>query len=286
MQSKHWAHYTSLVAALISALLALWKGFVWWGTHSLAVQASLIDSGLDACTSLINFWAIHAALRPADACHRYGHDKVEALASLGQAVLMVGLSAFVMWESLSGLLQGERKLEVADSSLYMMAASTLIALGLVVMQTIAGRRVNSIALKTDALHYRADVLTNAGVFITLWLGHVWLDGVVALGLAVYLCKSAWGLIQEAGHILMDGELENDVRERIRLLVLAHPDVKSLNHLRTRFSGQTQFIQLNVVLDGSLNLSQAHTIAHDLEALIQNDDTSISRDVTIHQEPME
>lgn len=284
--ARHWAHYTPLIAAVISALLVVWKGFIWWTSNSLSVQASLVDSALDSATSLINFWAIRMALRPADECHRFGHDKAEALASLGQALLMVGLSGYVIWEASVSMWLGKKDLSITDGALFMMAVSTFVAVGLVVMQTMAMRRVHSLALQTDVLHYRMDALTNAGVFLTLWLGFAWLDGLVALVLAAYLAKSAVGLIQEAGHILMDRELDESTRERIRELVLAHPQVRSLNHLRTRSSGHTQFIQLNVVLDRHLQLHEAHTIAHELEALIQADNTSVGRDVTIHQEPVE
>ena len=85
---------------------------------------------------------------------------------------------------------------------------------------------------------------------------------------------------------MDGELDDETRERIRNLVLSHPQVRSLNHLRTRSSGHTQFIQLNVVLDPHLQLHEAHTIAHELEDAIQLDNPSMRRDITIHQEPVE
>lgn len=286
MRRKHWAHYTPLVAGFVSCTLASWKGIAWWSSNSLAVQASLIDSLLDACTSFINFWAIHTTLKPADACHRYGHDKAEALASLAQASLMVALSGYVMWGAISSLTLSESHLAVTDESLNMMAISTFVALGLVIMQTIAIKRVRSLALQTDVLHYRIDVITNAGVFLTLWLGYVWLDGLVALFLSAYLFKGAWHLIHQAGHILMDGELDNATRERILQVVLSHHQVRSVNQLRTRFSGHTEFIQLNVVLDKNLQLHEAHTIAHELEDIIQKDQPSIQRDITIHQEPLE
>lgn len=281
-----WAYYTPLIAAVVSSILAFWKGWVWWQSHSLAVEASFIDSGLDACTSIINFWALRTALRPADDCHRYGHDKAEALASLGQSLLMLGLGLYVGWQAFLSLTGKGTALHVTEGSLHMMALSTLAALGLVVMQTLAAKRISSLAIKTDVLHYRADVLTNLGVFVTLWLGEIWLDGLVALGLSIYLAKSAWHLIQESGHILMDGELDDETRESIKSVILAHPKVHSLNHLRTRFSGHTQFIQLNVVLDAHLSLSEAHVVAHQLEASLCADNPNVKRDVTIHQEPFE
>lgn len=286
MSGRHWGHYAPLIAAIVSGLLALWKGLIWWSSHSLAVKASLIDSGLDACTSLINFWAIRTALRPADDCHRYGHDKAEALASLAQSLLMLGLGFYVGWQAVFSLLGHGAELNVTDSSLRMMAVSTVVSLGLVVMQTLAVKRLASLALKTDVVHYKTDVITNLGVLCALWCGNrYYLDETVAVGLALYMGINAWHIMMESGHILMDRELDESIRQDIRRIVLSHPCVKSLNHLRTRSSGHTQFIQLNIVLDASISLEEAHTIAHEIEWAICQDNSSMKRDVSIHQEPV-
>lgn len=280
-----WLHYTPLIAAIASTFLALWKGIIWWSTQSVAVEASLIDSALDACTSCINFWALRTALKPADSCHRYGHDKAEALATLAQSALMVALAGYIIVHAFMKIMDGSAPLIVSDVALHMMAMSTVVAALLVIMQRIAARKIKSLAIQADIIHYQTDVILNAGVFLALWWGQAWLDGCVGTVLAIYLFYSGYGIAKEACNILMDREIGTHERSLIEKAILSDPRVHSLNQLRTRFSGYKQFIQLNIVLDKNISLEKAHTIAHELEDVIQKLDTSIKRDVVIHQEPL-
>ena len=83
-------------AVVVAAFLVLGKSFAWYITGSLSIQASLVDSLLDTGASLINFIAVRHALKPADAEHRFGHGKAEALASLGQSLLIALSSLWLM----------------------------------------------------------------------------------------------------------------------------------------------------------------------------------------------
>src|SRR5258706_573342 len=90
------ATYASVTVA--GVLIAM-KFFGWWVTHSVSLQASLIDSLLDAFASLINMIAVYHALKPADAEHRFGHGKAESLAALGQALFIGGSSLWLLHEA-------------------------------------------------------------------------------------------------------------------------------------------------------------------------------------------
>src|SRR5690606_23327286 len=82
----------------VATLLISMKFFAWWETHSVSLQASLIDSLLDAVASLINMIAVWHALRPADKEHRYGHGKAESLAGLGQSIFIGGSAVWLLYE--------------------------------------------------------------------------------------------------------------------------------------------------------------------------------------------
>ena len=75
----------------VALVLIIAKGYAWWQTDSVAILASLVDSLMDAGASLLNLFAVRYALAPADASHRWGHGKAEAIAGLGQGLFILSL---------------------------------------------------------------------------------------------------------------------------------------------------------------------------------------------------
>jgi ferrous-iron efflux pump FieF len=100
--------------------------------------------------------------------------------------------------------------------------------------------------------------------------------------AAFILYSAWEIARESLDLLMDRELPDEDRERIKLIVRNHPDSRGLHDLRTRKSGTTSFIQLHLELDDHLTLLQAHAISDDVEAciLVEYPDA----EVIIHEDP--
>jgi ferrous-iron efflux pump FieF len=104
-----------------------------------------------------------------------------------------------------------------------------------------------------------------------------------MGIAAYILYSAWQIGYEAAQSLIDRELPDAERERIRALALAHDGVYGIHDLRTRQSGLVRFIQLHLELDESLPLEQTHQVADEVEALICKEFPN--SDVIIHQDPV-
>jgi ferrous-iron efflux pump FieF len=167
-----------------------------------------------------------------------------------------------------------------------MVLSIVLTLGLVVFQRTVIRKTGSLAIGADALHYRSDLLVNLGVIGALLastqLGWGLADPLFAIAVAVYILLSAWRIFSESFNLLMDRELPETDRARIRTIASAHPSVISIHDLRTRSSGTQTFIQFHLELDGNLTLIDAHTIAdavmRDVERAFPN------AEVLIHQDP--
>jgi ferrous-iron efflux pump FieF len=81
---------------------------------------------------------------------------------------------------------------------------------------------------------------------------------------------------------MDRELPDEDRQRIRAIAMAHPEVHDLHDLRTRSSGTQVFIQLDLEMDGDLNLRDAHAVA--LQVMIELGDAFPNAEVFVHQDP--
>jgi len=270
---------TSVAVALI-----LTKTVAWLMTDSLSLMATLIDSCLDALASLINLLAVRHALTPADKQHRFGHGKAEALAGLGQATFITGSALFLVLESISHLWH-PLPISSMPVGVGVMVFSMLATFGLLVFQKHVIRQTGSTAIKADHLHYKTDLLVNAGVIVALLLavyGWPGFDPLFALLIAAYILYSAWEIARESLDLLMDRELPDDEREKIKSIVRDHPDTQGLHDLRTRKSGTTVFIQLHLELDDDLTLMQAHRIADNVEARILA--AFPGSEVLIHEDP--
>jgi ferrous-iron efflux pump FieF len=270
----------TVAATLLAAKLGAWVL-----TSSVSMLSSLVDSLMDLAASLINLLAVHQALVPADREHRFGHGKAEPLAGLGQSAFIAGSAIFLLIEAVRRFVEPQ-PIEHGTLGIAVMVLSLALTAAVVWFQTVVVRRTGSTAIAADRLHYRSDLLAGAAVIAGLvlagHLGWLWADPLFAVLVAVYILHGAWTIARRALDLLMDRELPNDQRERIRSIALAHPGVRGLHDLRTRSSGVQPFIQFHLVLDAELSLLQAHHIADEIEGRVKL--AFPGAEVIIHQDP--
>jgi ferrous-iron efflux pump FieF len=259
------ATYASVTVA---CLLIFLKAFGWWVTHSISLQASLIDSLLDAIASIINMIAVYHALKPADKEHRFGHGKAESLAALGQAVFIGGSSLWLLHEAKDRFMMQE-PIEATQIGLIIMIIAIMITLLLVAYQQYVVKKTHSGAIAADMLHYKSDLLINAAVIVSLISADFFhinvIDPIFGLLIGVYILWTAWKITQEAFNVLMDRELDDEERKNILAIIHNHPEVLGVKDLRTRSSGLHQFFQLRLMMKPTLSLQDADKVADEVEA---------------------
>jgi ferrous-iron efflux pump FieF len=136
------------------------------------------------------------------------------------------------------------------------------------------------------LHYTGDILVNGAVILALvltaWLGWNFVDPLFGIAIAGYILYNAWQIASGAFDMLMDRELPEEERTRIRAVIDSHKGVLGIHDLRTRASGPQIFIQCHIELDAEQSLRQAHAIAdaveYDLRAAFPG------AEVIVHQDP--
>ncbi len=276
------ATFASVSVALV---LIACKFGAWLATDSLSLLSTLIDSFLDAGASLINLLAVRRALQPADRHHRFGHGKAEPLAGLAQAAFIFGSAAFLLIQAWERIFH-PRDIENTTIGYAVMAFAIFLTLILVLFQKYVVRRTGSVAISADSLHYQTDILINGSVilclFLTAKLGWRYADPVFASGIAAYILWGAWRIGYGAFLLILDRELPDEDRQRIKEIVLANPDVRGLHDMRTRTSGQSTFIQLHLEMDGQLTLYKAHEIAEDVMMAVER--AFPRAEVLVHEDP--
>ena len=274
-------------AALATAmLLALSKAVAWWLSGSVSLLAGLTDSLLDGAASLLNLLAVHYSLRPADDDHRYGHGKAEALAGLGQAAFICVSAILVGVQGVDRLLHPQ-PLGAQGVGIAVMLLSLAMTALLLGYQRHVVKVTGSTAIRADSLHYRSDLLLNAGILLALVLaGFGWerLDALFGIGIAFYILWSAVSIVREAGAVLMDTELSPEISEHMQQLVRDIPGVHGCHDFRTRISGTRWFVQLHLELPGELPLSRAHDLCVAAEEAISS--RYPQAEVLVHADPLE
>ena len=277
--------FATYASVFVASTLVLIKLGAWLLSDSVAVLSSLIDSALDAAASLLTLFAVHHALAPADREHRFGHGKAESIAALGQAAFITGSAIFLLFES-SHRLMRPQPLDHGDLAIVVMVMSVVLTFALVRLQLYVVHRTGSLAIGADSVHYKADLLVNAGIIVSLVLSTRLelprADLLIAIAVASYILYSAWQIGNEALDSLMDRELSEQDRDRIGAIVEAHTEVKGLHDLRTRMAGTKFFIQLHLELPGAMTLHDAHIISDQVEAELLAEFPGA--EVIIHQDP--
>jgi len=262
------AALASIALAIVLVGLKTWAAVA---TSSMAVLGSLADSGLDLVASLIVLLGVRIAAVPADAEHRFGHGKAEALAALAQVILITLSALFIGYRAIERLLSGARTAE-AELGIAVSVVAIVLTFALITYQRHVVRRTGSLAIGTDRLHYASDLALNGSVIVALVLdlfaGLAGADAVFGLLIAVWLAWGAWRASSRAFDQLMDKEWPDELRERFLAATKDYPELAGLHDLRTRSSGTHYFAQFHVWVPAQWTVREAHDRLDAVEEQLQ------------------
>ena len=271
----------------VSMFLVAIKTGAYFASHSVAMLASLADSALDLFASALNMFAIHQALVPADAEHRFGHGKAEPLAGLAQGAFIIASGLFLVIQSVQRIVTPE-PIDNSIPALVVMCVSIFATILLVIYQRRVVAQTGSVAVDADRTHYASDLATNLGVILALvlsaWLGWTLADPVIALLVAGVMVWTAWGVARASLDQLMDRELPDEDRANIIRIAQGHAAVRNVHELKTRQAGISTFMQLHLALDPAMTLVEAHAVSDTVERALRL--AYPGAEIIIHQDPLQ
>jgi len=275
----------ALASIGVAAFLLTLKAFAAWQTGSTAMLGSLADTGLDLIASLATLAGVWVAAQPDDLHHRFGHGKAEALAAMFQVVL-ISLSALgLAYRAVGQLLAGTRT-EAAGEGIAVSGIAMAATLGLLAWQRHVIRRTGSLAISTDHVHYQSDLLLNLAVIAALaldqYFGMAGADPLFGLAIAAWLGWGAWGASHAAIEQLMDREWPEAKKQRFLDVLARHPELRGIHDLRTRTSGNRDFVQFHVWVDAQMSVAAAHDVMDSIEAKLQREFPGV--EILIHPDP--
>ncbi len=256
-------------------------------TGSVAILTEAIHSAVDLLASVVAYFSVREAEQPADAEHRYGHEKFENVAAAVEGMLILVGSGVIVYTSVRNLVEGS-EIEALGFGIGVIGFAAAVNLVVSTYLYRRARETESAALEGDAAHLRADAYTSLGVLVGLVLvkvtGETWIDPAVALVIGgaivftgVRILRGSWGVLVDQA--LPDEEVDA-IRESIE--AFAGSGVLGYHNLRTRRAGARRYVDLHVQFRSGTSLEAAHATAHALQDRIG--ERLRGADVLIHLEP--
>ena len=266
-EQRTLARSAAIASITVAVILVALKSWASWRTGSTAMLGSLADSALDLIASLATLTGVWIASMPADEDHRFGHGKAEALAAIFQ-VMLIALSAFGIAARAIMQLAGQQVTAAADEGIAVSLIAIVLTFALLAWQRHVMNRTRSLAIQTDHLHYKSDLLLNLAVIAALVLdqyaGLGMADPLFGLAIAIWLAIGAWRGASDAVDDLMDREWPEEKRSAFVEVAARHPELSNLHDLRTRTSGNRDFVQFHVDLPPTMTIARSHAIIERVE----------------------
>lgn len=284
MRIEQKATLVSSSVAFTLVALKLTFGII---SGSVAVLASAVDSLLDLVVSAFNYFALHHSDKEPDEHFNFGRRKLEPLAAVIEGTIISLSALFILYESISKIVQGSG-VEHLNASIVVMSASIIITAALVAFLRYIANKTGNMVIRADALHYQTDLLSNGAVLLALGLialtDFPLIDPILGIGISAYMLYSAFPLIKEGILMLLDAALDPESVSKINALLNSQTDISSHHDLRTRRSGSDIYLSVHIVFSISTSLYDAHMVGDRIELALQNlfpDDTVHS---LIHLDP--
>jgi cation diffusion facilitator family transporter len=252
---------------------------------SVSVISEAIHSSIDLLASLIAFFSIKQASLAEDEKHPFGHGKYENVSGFVEAILIL-IAAVLIIYAVNKLFH-QVTVENIGAGILVMFVAALVNFSISMVLLKIAKRTDSIALEADAMHLLTDVFTSLGVFIGLILlkitGIKIIDPITALLVAALILKTSFDLIKKSLDDLVDSKLPDCDILKITNILQSHKEITQFHSLRTRKSGATREIDVQVHVDDTMSLIAAHTLCDSIEEEIKSVFSGESY-VMIHPEP--
>lgn len=260
------------VAAAVATIAM--KSAAWWITGSVGLLSDAMESFVNLASAMFALLMVTIAQRPADDDHPFGHTKAEYFSSGFEGLLIAGAAAGIVWAATRRLLEPQ-PVESLGWGLTLAVISSALNGLLAWRMSVASREHRSIALEADARHLYTDVWTTAGIVVGLicvqLTGWLWLDPVIAIGVALNILREGVHLAWRSVNGLMDTAVEPEVREQIdqALAQFAHPTIR-FDHVVTRRAGQRRFVDLHMHMPASWSLGRAAALRASVEQALMSE----------------
>ena len=268
---QHLKERVALSSVATSGALTIAKTVVGFLSGSLGILSEAGHSLVDFGATILTYFAVRIAGKPADKEHHYGHGKIESLAALAATALLFLLSGVVIWEAVQRLFGHEATgVQATPWAFAVIIVSIVVDFFRARVLNQVARASSSEALEADALHFSSDMWSSFAVLIGLGavaFGYPWADAVAAIVVAIFICIAGWRLGRRTIDSLTDAAPPG-AAERITRAAQRARGVVDVGRVRARAVGNRLFVDLIVAVSRTLPLDQASAVKEEIVRVIE------------------
>ncbi len=273
MQNQKIAMHVSTVSIAVNLLLSLGKLLAGIFGRSGAMISDAVHSASDVFSTVIVIIGVRISSKKSDTNHPYGHERLECVASVILATILLATGIGIGLGGLRTILSGDYETLAVPGVTALAAAAVSIAVKewMYWYTRAAARKINSGAMMADAWHHRSDSLSSIGAFIGIAgsrMGYPVLDSAACLGISVFIAKAAYEIFMDAVDKMVDKACDTKTEAEIRRVVLREEGVLGIDRLMTRLFGAKMYVDMEIAADGNKTLYETHDIAERVHDAIE------------------
>ena len=288
MDFEKTATRVSLVSIAGNAVLSLFKLLAGVLAHSGAMISDAVHSASDVLSSIIVIIGVKLSVRAPDKEHPYGHERFECVAAIVLAVVLAVTGLLIGYKAF-GSIEGRGTQPMPGVLALVAAAVSIVVKEAMYWYTrFFGRRLNSASLMASAWDHRSDALSSVGALVGIAgarMGHPVMEPIASLVICLFILKAAYDIFRDAMGKMVDRAADAETEKSLTDCVLSEKEVRGVDKLRTREFGSRIYVDLEIRLDGSMTLYDAHAIAERVHDRIEREFPSVKH-IMVHVNPGE
>lgn len=272
------------VSVFINSLLFVIKFIIGIIIGSVSIIADAIHTLSDVISSGVVIWGFREAEKPADTEHPYGHGRVEYIATLIIAILLVVVGVEFIKSSIARILNPSP----ISPSWWMI----IIILATVFLKELTARyaeflahKISSGTLHADAWHHRSDAISSLLVIVAMIAGkygYYSIDGWAGIGVALFVMWTGFTIAKEAINDIIGTSPAEDEIDDIKQVVSAIYGVLGVHDITVHSYGKDKFVSIHIEIDDNISSAKAHDIAEDVEMILFS---RLEIEPTVHTDPI-
>lgn len=265
--------------------LLIIKAIVGFVFNSQSMIADSFNSAGDIFASLMTFIGNKIASVPSDDDHNFGHGKAEYIFSMFIGISMIFVAAKLFFDSISTLILGS-ELRFSWFLVIVCFITIFVKLFLFLYTKNASKKYNNILLESNMKDHRNDCIVTSFTLISILLtllGVYWFDGVVGIGISIWVGYTGISIFLESYNVLMDVSVDEKTKDLILDIIHGHKEIKKIDNISSSPVGSQYIIFITVCLDGNLSTFESHNLANSIEESV----TKLSNvyKTIVHVEPL-
>ena len=283
------ANRVSFITIIGNVILSVVKFLAGIIAHSNAMISDAVHSASDVFSTIVVIIGIKLASKEADKEHPYGHERLECVAAIVLAMVLIITGLGIGAEALKNIVQGNYSdLQVPGILALITAIVSIVSKEAMYWYTrYYAKKIDSSALMADAWHHRSDAFSSIGALVGIGgarVGFPVMDSIASLVIFVFIVKAAYDIFKDAMDKMLDHSCDEETEKQIYDCVMKNEHVRGIDLLQTRIFGNKIYVDVEIQLYASYTLEEAHNIAETVHKDIEDSFPKVKH-IMVHVNPV-